>query len=57
MKHLKEKRLIHSARQVLERNVIFVENTDEAEIYLVDEDRDGDIISLDKNRGNNKVCY
>ena len=57
IKHLKKKKWIHHSQKVLERSVTFVENTDEAEICLVDEDKDGDIISIDGNRGNNKVWY
>ena len=49
-----EKNWIHHTQKVLERNVTFVENTDEAEICLVDKDKDGNILSLD---GNTKVCY
>ena len=56
IKYLKGKKWIHSGEQVLKREVAFVENSNDAiaEICLVDEDKDGDIITLD---GDKKVCY
>ena len=52
MKFFKDKKWIHPTEQVFIREVTFVDNTDdaEAEICLVDEDKDGSVIRLDGSK-------
>ena len=51
-----DKKWIHSTEKVLDREVTFVDNTDDAiaEISIVDKDKDGPAITL---LGDKKVCY